>query len=216
MDYFKNKFLKINLCLFSALNVVRLGELDYSNTADDAQTQEFDIHLNNIMPHPNYRNQKVHFDMALVELNRPAILNKYVAPACLALTNGNEFEQFTAIGLGSTSNAGKPSSHLLKVQLQRFSNDKCSEVTKNSSEKYNNQTQICAGSNVDNADTCQGDSGGPLFTQHPTYGCMHLIVGVTSYSTNGCGAMGVPAIYSRIHLFIDWIEQVVWNATRFA
>lgn len=44
----------------------------------------------------------------------------------------------------------------------------------------------------------QGDSGGPLAIGN-------LLVGVVSYGTGVCG-IGVPDVYTRVSLFVDWIR----------
>lgn len=54
----------------------------------------------------------------------------------------------------------------------------------------------------------QGDSGGPLQTNHTTKDNIFFIVGVTSFGKN-CGSQ-IPAVYTRVAYYLDWIESVVW------
>lgn len=55
----------------------------------------------------------------------------------------------------------------------------------------------------------KGDSGGPIQTYHPSVSCMYTIQGVTSFGKI-CGTEGVPGVYTRIHAYLDWIEEIVW------
>jgi secreted trypsin-like serine protease len=55
------------------------------------------------------------------------------------------------------------------------------------------------------ADACQGDSGGPLLLHFQT---TNVIIGVTSFGQS-CGS-SIPAIYTSIFYYLDWIEQIVW------
>ncbi|ALC42473.1 CG4927, partial [Drosophila busckii] len=188
--------------------VVRLGELDYNNDTDDAQPQDFRV-INYIV-HPSYDedDEEGNYmnDIALIELDRNANLTEYVAPACLPPSSGNSFEQLTAAGWGFTREAGTKSSHLLKVNLERFEDDVCAERLEKHIEP---RTQLCAGSNNSSGDTCNGDSGGPLFVQHPRYNCLKILIGITSYG-QVCGSKGRPSVYTKVHLYTDWIEQIVW------
>lgn len=55
--------------------------------------------------------------------------------------------------------------------------------------------------------TLQGDSGGPLQISHQRDN-LYILVGVTSFGKN-CGSQ-IPAVYTRIAYYLDWIESVVW------
>ncbi|XP_037714431.1 venom protease [Drosophila subpulchrella] len=189
--------------------VVRLGELDYKSSSDDAQPQDFRVV--NYVVHPAYGEDddsgSRKNDIALVELEREATFNEYVAPACLPLASGNEHLQVTAAGWGATSEGGHSSSHLLKVSLERFDEHQCSQRLEH---KIDVRTQLCAGSQNNSADTCYGDSGGPVFVQHPTYSCLKQVIGITSYGLV-CGVQGLPSVYTKVHLYTDWIENIVWG-----
>ncbi|XP_017866381.1 PREDICTED: trypsin-3 [Drosophila arizonae] len=188
--------------------VVRLGELDYNSTADDAQPQDFKVV--NYVVHPAYNDDddnKVENDIAIIELDRNATLNEYVAPACLPPSTGNDQQQLTAAGWGLTADAGHKSSHLLKVSLERFDDDLCEERLE---VEIESRTQFCAGSINGIGDTCNGDSGGPIFVQHPRYSCLKLLIGITSYG-GICGTRGRPSVYTKVYLYTDWIESIVWG-----
>ena len=54
------------------------------------------------------------------------------------------------------------------------------------------------------SDSCRGDSGGPLFRKE---GDNWVIYGLASFGY-GCGT-GVPAIYTNVNHFKDWIEMMI-------
>ncbi len=63
---------------------------------------------------------------------------------------------------------------------------------------------LCAYDPVTQHDTCLGDSGGPLLIE--VQGRLEL-AGLTSFGV-GCGGTGeVPAVYTRIGEYTDWIEH---------
>lgn len=190
--------------------IVRLGELDYKNNTDDARPQDFKVV--NYVVHPDYDNDdddegSFKNDIAVIELDRNATLDEYVAPACLPPSSGNENMQFTAAGWGFTKNSGKKSSHLLKVNLERFGDDLCQKLQEF---VIDTRTQFCAGSSNSNGDTCNGDSGGPIFVQHPRFNCLKVLIGITSYG-RVCGSRGQPSVYTKVHLYTNWIESIVWG-----
>ncbi|XP_037826294.1 LOW QUALITY PROTEIN: serine protease snake-like [Lucilia sericata] len=201
--------------VYSPPNWVRLGELDYSTTTDDASPIDYEI--KNIITHPQlyHRHTRKYNDIALVELVKEVQFNDYIMPACLPLVDGRDFQEYLAAGWGRPNDTTlEMSPHLLKVKLDRFDDDTCiSKVEQTEELKYgvNKRTQMCAGSFTDKRDTCMGDSGGPLFVDHPDYKCLFLVLGITSFSHGGCGNVGHPAVYTRIQLYLDWIEQIVWK-----
>lgn len=56
-------------------------------------------------------------------------------------------------------------------------------------------------------DSCRGDSGGPLqiFTNQSE---ISTVLGIVSFGIH-CGT-ALPAIYTRVANYIDWIESHVW------
>ncbi|XP_067619978.1 CLIP domain-containing serine protease B4-like [Eurosta solidaginis] len=198
-------------CFRRNINFVRLGELDHSTTGDATQTQNFDVR--NAVVHPTHNLERYN-DIALIELDHDVIFNEYVLPACLP-PKDTEYKSFTAVGWGETENKTS-SSHLLKVHLNLFDGDECAASVTAQEELemgIRKRTQICAGSHQSGYDTCNGDSGGPLYVPHPSYPCMLLLSAVTSFGYVNCGTAGIPSINTKVNLYLDWIENVVWNST---
>ncbi|XP_017482234.1 PREDICTED: trypsin-1-like isoform X2 [Rhagoletis zephyria] len=198
-------------CWRRKINVIRLGELDHSTTTDGTQTQDFTVR--NAIVHPMYYFERYN-DIALVELDRDATLNEYVLPACLPSKDAI-YKSFTAVGWGETEKKIS-STHLLKVKLDLFAGDECTaSVTAQTELEWGVRvrTQICAGSHQSGFDTCYGDSGGPLYVPHPSYPCMLQLAAITSFGYEICGTADIPSINTKVNLYLDWIENVVWNAT---
>ncbi|XP_073819839.1 venom protease-like [Musca autumnalis] len=189
-------------------NMVRLGELDYNTTDDDAAPVDFSIASYKI--HEEYDDVTRFHDIAVVRLNATVKFNDYIVPACLPLVDGRDFRQFLAAGWGALKDFGKMATHLQKVKLDNFNDATCLEKIDTRVVSINTTIQMCAGSFYYERDTCTGDSGGPLFVDHPDYSCLFLVLGVTSYGEGGCANKGLPAFYTRVSAYVDWIEKQVW------
>lgn len=142
------------------MKYVRLGELDYATKNDNSQFQDFTI--SKIIPHPKYRHPTAYNDIALLKLNKPAILDDFVRPVCLHTKKEIEPMQGSLViaGWGKTEYlADKGSSHLRKAKVELFPWKSCSEVypktARNLEKGIIDELQICAGSRVDENNTCQ-------------------------------------------------------------
>lgn len=92
---------------------------------------------------------------------------------------------------------------MLKVNLPRFPQDKCTSVYAKQTEIWHKQ--MCMGGEQ-GRDSCSGDSGGPL--QGPTVyngDSRYVQYGVVSFGVRNCGTQGFPGVYTRVDYYIDWI-----------
>jgi secreted trypsin-like serine protease len=62
---------------------------------------------------------------------------------------------------------------------------------------------VCIGAARTGRDSCQGDSGGPLVRQE---GSAKVLVGIVS-NGYGCAYKDLPAAYTRVSAYIDWINR---------
>lgn len=103
---------------------------------------------------------------------------------------------FGAIGLGD------PYSTVLKeVSLPILGPEKCASYGKN----FINKSMICAGGE-EGRDTCSRDTGGPLAVDGGHSG--HTLAGIISHG-RGCGQKGVPAVYTRVPAYLEFIHQTL-------
>lgn len=196
-------------CIIDELNIVRLGDSNLLKTTDDQYAGNFEISENIV--HPGYNRASHYNDIALIKLNRLIQFNENVRPLCLPVNSDPIRNKLIATGWGRTSYFSKNSNKLLKVQLDYFTAEECGPVFKNQASLSQGivNTQLCYGSRVDSKDTCNGDSGGPIQLPHDNLHCMYKIYGITSLGLS-CGNQNIPAIYTNVVPYVQWIEGIVW------
>ncbi|XP_065354629.1 venom protease-like [Calliphora vicina] len=203
-------------CFYASLgevNRVRLGELDFDTDSDDAEPEDFNVQK--LIEHPDYIYGEPYNDIGLVMLSSTVKFDRYKHPACLPISSSlQNSDYFIAIGWGHIKFSGKSPSDLQKVTLRSYSYAKCQWLAEGPEGKERlpgglKYSQLCAGS-TEEKDTCQGDSGGPLLAQHTKYPCMFSVVGITSLGVGGCAIPNVPAIYTNVNFYLDWISKYVY------
>lgn len=104
------------------------------------------------------------------------------------------------------------SEFLLTTDLRTMDRAKCNTTLLDYGQGYHDSlnsdgvgiTRYCAYDPSKKKDACQGDSGGPLQT-HQTG--INTVVGIISFGF-GC-ANGLPGVYTRVAVYLDWIYSVV-------
>ncbi|NJL20897.1 MAG: trypsin-like serine protease, partial [Leptolyngbyaceae cyanobacterium SM1_3_5] len=104
----------------------------------------------------------------------------------------------TTIGFGYTEENGSNSQELLKVDVDIVPFEQCDSLFGDLTESI----MLCAGTETGGRDACQGDSGGPLLSSSTVQ------VGIVSFG-DGCGQPGVPAVYTRVSAFDNWIQRTI-------
>ncbi|XP_051028927.1 transmembrane protease serine 9 isoform X2 [Acomys russatus] len=161
--------------------------------------------LRRVALHPRYNPGILDFDVALLELARPLVFNKYIQPVCLPLAI-HKFpvgRKCMISGWGNTQegNATKPDI-LQKASVGIIEQKMCSDL-------YNfslTDRMLCAGFLEGRVDSCQGDSGGPLACEE-TPGVFYL-AGIVSWGI-GCAQAKKPGVYARITRLKDWILKAM-------
>jgi secreted trypsin-like serine protease len=106
-------------------------------------------------------------------------------------------QELTAIGYGYTSEGGRISAKLQKVNFFAVGYEECADTYGST---IVDEVMLCNGGIPQGGkDTCQGDSGGPIFLAGTTN-----VVGLVSFG-EGCARAGVPAVNARVSAFQDWI-----------
>uniref|UniRef100_A0A671N1R0 Plasminogen n=1 Tax=Sinocyclocheilus anshuiensis TaxID=1608454 RepID=A0A671N1R0_9TELE len=141
-------------------------------------------------------------DIALLKLDRPALINDKVLPACLPekdyIVPSNT--ECYVTGWGETEETGGEG-FLKETGFPVIENKVCN------SPAYLNglvkEHEMCAGNIGGGTDSCQGDSGGPLICYSQN---TFVLQGVTSWGL-GCAKAMKPGVYTRVSKFINWIER---------
>lgn len=133
---------------------------EYKQTTDISQ----EYAIAESIPHPQYRARYNYHDIGLLRLAEWVQIYWFVRPACLPVErtyNDQAGSTVVATGWGSTEYKGKPSDHLVKVELELYHDAECSEayrdVAKSSRlrDGIDPGTQFCAGSHTAVRDTCE-------------------------------------------------------------
>ena len=142
--------------------VSRLGA--HRKEVKEDATQEFEVIK--IVRHPDYNAKgNTENDMALIKLNREAVLGPGVGLVCLG-DNSNHLplddlnNQCLISGWGTLESGGNQPDVLHEVMVPLVSKSVCQGA-------YGNlhDSMLCAGFKQGGKDSCQGDSGGPLVCQ---------------------------------------------------
>jgi V8-like Glu-specific endopeptidase len=161
------------------------------------------VGIDSIVVHENYDSRNYLNDIAILKLNTKIQKTRSTSWLCLANFKVNYFENMIAIGYGRTSENGFSSSNLMQVNITLYPFDYCNKTLKQfNSMLSNSKSQICAGDMNGKRDSCKGDSGGPLMYK---LNDRWYAYGLVSYGF-GCARKAMPAIYTNISYYYDWIK----------
>ncbi|KAK4881225.1 hypothetical protein RN001_004544 [Aquatica leii] len=153
-----------------------------------------------IKEHPNYDDNTLLNDIAILVLEYPLTLTLNIKTATLPAPN---YEVptgaiVTVSGWGLTKENGAISRNLQAVDLQVIDRNVC----KNLYRSYNDvsDSMLCAG-DKNGKDACNGDSGGPLVYNK-------VLVGIVSWG-RGCARIDSPGVYTRVSSHIEFIKQYI-------
>lgn len=146
---------------------------------------------------------KYNHDIALLELDKPLVLNDYVTPICIANREyTNIFLRFGSgfvSGWGRLFNRGRPASILQYLRVPLVDRATCLRSTKFTI--HNNM--FCAGFHDGGRDSCQGDSGGPHVTEVEG---TSFLTGIISWGEE-CAMKGKYGIYTKVSRYVNWIKE---------
>ncbi|CAB3370547.1 Hypothetical predicted protein [Cloeon dipterum] len=180
---------------------VHVGSVDIDLTTEPAQI----ISASTKVLHEYYAAQNLLNDIGLVLLDAP-VQGANIQP--IRLPGRSQIEETfegvigTASGWGRVSDDdSRLSQYLNFVNLTVISNVDCEAI-------YGaavNDAKLCVSTRGGLAGTCFGDSGGPLVIYEPDG--IATEIGITSFvADEGCQT-GLPAGFTRISLYLDWISQ---------
>ncbi|XP_072165248.1 apolipoprotein(a)-like [Diadema setosum] len=175
---------------------VRLGE--HNQRIDEGSEQEFDIEC--LYKHADYDSRTTNNDIALLRLNRPAVITQHVTPACLP--SEGEFQPNHQCWISGWGNLGDSYPNTLQeARVPLLPRSTCRRPN-----VYGNKLtpqMFCAGFLQGGVDSCDGDSGGPLVCEKEG---IWKVVGVTSWGY-GCAQPNAPGVYAEVTQFLPWINE---------
>jgi secreted trypsin-like serine protease len=145
--------------------------------------------------HPKFSERSMHYDAALIVLDR-AVTDAPVVP--LAIASPAAGARVTAAGWGETKEGSLLlPSRLRSVTLEVGTTSACRRGNAALGE-YFAPSMLCA--SMPGRDTCSGDSGGPLVASSDGRA---VLVGITSFGF-GCARAGHPGVYTRASAIRAW------------
>uniref|UniRef100_A0A8C3GBT3 Peptidase S1 domain-containing protein n=1 Tax=Cyclopterus lumpus TaxID=8103 RepID=A0A8C3GBT3_CYCLU len=166
------------------------------------------INVGKMFIHPKWNDNCVSCgnDIALLKLEKNAVLNDKVQPACLPQHGATlaHNQPCYVTGWGRLHSGGPRATTLQQVLLPAVDHATCSQSDWwGSSAKT---TMVCAGGASKSA--CHGDSGGPLNCEGGDG--RWYVQGVTSFvDGRGCNTTRRPTVFTRVASFIPWIGEKI-------
>merc|ERR1711899_478249 len=138
---------------------VRLGD---HNIKTDAEANHVEKRVKRVIRHKGFSSSTLWNDVAILTLEDDVNFNSNIQPICLA-SGGNKYvnNHVTVAGWGTLSEAGSQPAKLMKVDVNVWTNSRCSNSYGSSAPGGITSHMLCASDT--NKDSCSGDSGGPLF-----------------------------------------------------
>ncbi|XP_072165247.1 trypsin-2-like [Diadema setosum] len=170
---------------------VRLGE--HNQRIDEGSEQEFDIEC--LYKHADYDSRTTNNDIALLRLNRPAVITQHVTPACLP--SEGEFQPNHQCWISGWGNL-EPFYYISSMQAIRTQTHCTHADGPTFTANKLTPQMFCAGFLQGGVDSCDGDSGGPLVCEKEG---IWKVVGVTSWGY-GCAQPNAPGVYAEVTQFL--------------
>ncbi|CAH0397854.1 unnamed protein product [Chilo suppressalis] len=206
-------------CVFDAKGRVKgievtLSEYDKRTFPKDCKTllgrgevcvENSVMQAENYVLHPDYDDDRLFNDIAVVRLQGVAPYTRYIRPICLPPFDIDD-PQFSNLQLaiaGWGRNGRYKSNTKQSTVVNLIPQGQCRDSYPNL-----NRNQMCA-AGYTGEDTCKGDSGGPLMMQ---YNGKYYLSGVVSgkRADAPCGT-SVPSLYTNVYKYLQWIRSVIRN-----
>ncbi|KAH8279920.1 hypothetical protein KR054_011284, partial [Drosophila jambulina] len=188
--------------------VVRAGEWDLSNA------RELFLHeerlVKKIVRHQAFLNSTGANNLALLFLETPFKVQEHIRTICLPKEiKSLEGKRCKVAGWGRRLFPETHHSHILKkMELPMVEKDTCQRQLRNTRLGLSfilDPSLICAGGELNN-DACLGDGGSALFCALEEDPKRYEQVGIVNWGIE-CGKQDVPATYTNVAMFRDWIDQ---------
>lgn len=134
---------------------VRLGAFYVKSTTDDTDVKEYKVEAE--IRHPEYKPLNLYNDIGLLKLDRKVNFTKSVRPACLQVEEDFNTDKIVASGWGLLAFRGASSETLMKVELDLYTNEECSEYYQDKMASLKHgiaSTMLCTGGKTESKSTC--------------------------------------------------------------
>lgn len=168
------------------------------HTLSQDENSVVSINSSVLFVHPEYDDESITHDLALIKLPQPVELTEAIQPIKLptrADVEKNLVGKIARIsGWGLTDGFSSSLSTILEfVNVEVISKEECEDDFGELLDSI-----ICT-SGDEMTGSCEGDSGGPLVVDD-------VQVGIVSFGILWC-LPGYPSAFTRVASFLDWIEQ---------
>merc|ERR1712212_8427 len=163
-----------------------------------------------IITHERYKQGGwMYNDVALIKLEKPAILNKYVGLVCLPEKGEDEQGKTCSIsGWGYTrktsDSAGISPNILQEVSGPIWRYENCKNKWASANFEVNPKVYCFENRDGQNYGVCNGDSGGPLSCQSSGG---WKVVGIAHFAEGRC--KNLPGAYTKVEPYLEWIKARV-------
>ncbi|XP_050702258.1 phenoloxidase-activating factor 2-like isoform X2 [Eriocheir sinensis] len=190
----------------------RLGEWNLAGKTEAVPHQE--IQVKELLFHPDYHKEKQYYDVALLVLDRPAVVGATVNIICLP-SNVQDYVSDDCVvsgwGKRDFDKKAKFQRVMKKVSLPVVDHAQCQTAlqgTRLGPRFILHDSFLCAGGQKEGQDPCTGDGGSPLTCRLKSDSRRYVQVGVVAWGI-GCGTLGVPGVYADVLKARPWIDQVI-------
>ncbi|XP_020853751.1 anionic trypsin-like isoform X2 [Phascolarctos cinereus] len=179
---------------YQSLIQVRLGE--HNIEAIDGNEQFIDSEK--VIRHPGFNYWTLDYDILLIKLKTPAVLNDYVNTISLPSACAPAGTKCLISGWGNTVSSGANYPDLLQCLIAPILSE---ADCKASYPGKITDNMVCLGFLEGGKDSCQGDSGGPV-------ACNGELQGIVSWGY-GCAQKNRPGVYTKVCKFVAWIKATI-------
>ncbi|XP_038212085.1 protein masquerade-like [Zerene cesonia] len=161
------------------------------------------LHAEDVVHHPEYDDDRLLNDIALIRLDAFAPYTRYIRPICLPSIN-IDLPEFSNLPL-AVAGWGRDGKYVTNIKQSTVVHlvppEDCMK-----SYPHLTKSHICAAGRT-GEDTCKGDSGGPLMM---LYRDSYYVIGIVSgkRADTPCGSK-VPSLYTNVFQFVNWIRSTI-------
>ncbi|EDV36704.2 uncharacterized protein Dana_GF13091 [Drosophila ananassae] len=189
---------------------IRIVAGDWNLKSDQESFAPEERRVNLIKKHEKFNHITGANNLAIVILNQPFPLKDHIQTICLPSQQGHYMgNKCKVAGWGVKKFGDESFSDVQKVvELSLVDQDQCEDQLRQTELGPDFQLDpslICAGGEED-VDSCTGDGGSALFCQLREDRSRYVQVGIVNWGMK-CGQKDVPAVYTNVEMFRDWIHQ---------